>query len=157
LIRRRFAKHRPAVASLYLLTILYLLAVFAEFFAPYTPGRRDLERTYAPPQPLRFSFTHGLHAYAMERHMDPITFRRFYTAEPDAIIPVSFIVEGEPYRLWGLIPMHTHFFGINSARDAAEKTEPTFNLLRTDQYGHELLARIVYRPRLSLSLSTVYT
>ena len=36
LMLRRFLRHRLAVASLLLLVILYLLAIFAEFTAPYT-------------------------------------------------------------------------------------------------------------------------
>ncbi|HIG54662.1 MAG TPA: ABC transporter permease [Candidatus Handelsmanbacteria bacterium] len=42
LIARAFAKHRLAVASLHLLLVLYLLAVFVEIFAPYTPAWKEI-------------------------------------------------------------------------------------------------------------------
>src|SRR5688572_7670088 len=61
LIRRRFARHRLAAASFYLLVVLYLLAIGAEFFAPHSPRWRDLTHIYCPPQVPRFSFAQGLH------------------------------------------------------------------------------------------------
>ena len=36
LIRRQFGQHRLAVASLFLLVVLYVLAAGAEFFAPHS-------------------------------------------------------------------------------------------------------------------------
>jgi len=39
--------------------VLYLLAVFAEFLAPYTRQWRDLSHAYSPPQLPRFSWERG--------------------------------------------------------------------------------------------------
>ena len=56
LIRRRFLRHRVAVASLFLLSVLYVLAAGAEFFAPHSRQWRDLTHAYCPPQLPRFAF-----------------------------------------------------------------------------------------------------
>jgi ABC-type dipeptide/oligopeptide/nickel transport system permease subunit len=112
LIRRRFSRHRLAVASLYLLLVLYFLALFAEFFSPYTPAWRDLGHAYCPPQLPRFSFRDGFHVRSVERTIDPVTYRRTYVERADDVTPLGFFVEGEPYRLWGLIPCRRHFFGV---------------------------------------------
>jgi len=47
LTRRRFARHKLARASLYLLAVLYVIAIGAEFFAPYPRQWRDLARSFS--------------------------------------------------------------------------------------------------------------
>ena len=125
LIRRRFVKHRLAVASMFFLKMMYILAIFAEFFSPHTTQWQQLEHAYCPPQPVRFNLQHGLHVRALQRHVDPITFRKTYTENKDHIIPLSFFAHGEPYKLWALIPMDRHFLGIDTeAIDTIELIEP---------------------------------
>src|SRR5688572_33234827 len=56
---RRFRRHRPGMIGLAILLLLYLMAIFADFIAPYhyTYEARDL--TWAPPSALRFSDANG--------------------------------------------------------------------------------------------------
>ncbi len=163
LIARRFSRHRLAVASLYVLVALYFLALFAGFFAPYTAEWRDLDHAYCPPQMLRFSLAEGLYTPALVRHVDPVTFRKTYTADKALTVPLGLFVKGEPYRLWGLIPMERHFLGVDREawRERREKdgakTEitPTFYMLGADHYGRDLLSRILIGARISLSVGLV--
>lgn len=153
LIARTFAKHRLAVASLYVLIILYILAIFVEIFSPYTPAWKDLNHAYAPPQLPSYSWTHGWHVKAIVRHVDPITFRSVYVEDTTDIIPLNFFVRGEPYELWSLIPWDRHFFGVDlAAYGTISKRIPTFYLLGADKYGQDLLSRILYGARISLSV-----
>jgi len=55
LIFRRFFRHRAGVVSLFLLILLYGLALLAEFFAPTTKEFRNLDFVYCPPQPISFN------------------------------------------------------------------------------------------------------
>jgi peptide/nickel transport system permease protein len=156
LIRRRFAKHKLAVASLYVLTLLYLMAAFAEVVAPYTPNRRNIDFSYCPPQLPRFNFTHGLHTYAMKLHVDPITFRRTYVELRDAPIRLRLFAKSDAYRLWGLVPLNVHL--VAPARDVLQNVEgvqPTFYLLGADKYGRDIFSRIVYGARVSLSVGLI--
>jgi len=165
LIRRQFAKHHLAVVSGYLLLVLYLVAGFVEVFAPYTSNWKDLNHLYAPPQLPRWSLDHGFHVYAVERHIDPITFRSSYLENEDHVIPLSFFVKGDPYHLWELIPWDRHFFGVDMEEYEALRPQrsgsvpddviPTFYLLGADRYGHDLLSRILYGARVSLSVGIV--
>ncbi len=164
LIRRRFMRHKLAVASLFLLMVLYLMAIFAEFCAPYTRSWKDLDYAYCPPQPPRISLRHGLHVYAMERHTDPVTFRKAYVEVPDHIVPLSLFAKGEPYKLFGLIPMSRHLLGVDQQEylklreDASQSrvtARPTFYLLGADKYGRDILSRMVYGSRISLSIGLV--
>ena len=156
LIARAFAKHRLAVASLHVLLVLYLLAVSVEIFAPYTPAWKDLDHVYAPPQLPIYSWAHGWHVKAVVRHVDPITFRSAYVEDAADIIPLGFFVRGEPYDLWSLVAWDRHFFGIDKAAyNTASGHMPTFYLLGADKYGRDLLSRILYGARLSLSVGIV--
>ena len=159
LIWLRFNKHKLAVAALFLLVVLYLIAVLAEFFAPYTREWRDLNHSYCPPQVMRFDFAHGLHVQAVRRHIDPITFRKTYTLDEGGVVPLGFFVRGEPYELWGLIPMQRHFLGVNLAKrdppaeaqsSDSKEVVPTFYLLGADKYGRDVLSRMIYGARISL-------
>lgn len=162
LIRRRFAQHKLAVTALYMLVLLYSIAVFAEFVAPDAPSIRNINYGYTPPQIPRFSFAHGLHVYAMRPEVDPITFQRTYVELRDTIVPLSFFVTGREYRLWGLIPSSRHLLGVdlaewkaNYAASAPEGVEPTFHLLGADKYGRDILSRIIYGARISLSVGVI--
>ncbi len=161
LIRRRFARHRLAVASFFLLIVLYVMAIFAEFFAPYPSMWKDLSRMYCPPQTPRFSLEHGLHVYSMELRVDPVTFKKDYVEDRTQIVPLRFFAPGEPYKLWGLIPLRRHFLGpdLEAFAAGAGRSEPaahpTFYLLGADKYGRDVLSRIIYGSRVSLSVGIV--
>ena len=156
LIRRQFARHRLAVASLFLLAVLYALALGAEFFAPYPRQWRDLSHAYCPPQLPRFSPEHGLYVPAMKRLIDPLTLKKTYIEDNTRAVELGFFVRGEPYRLWGVLPAARHFFGV---KDTAERrpdgTAPTFYFLGADKYGQDVFSRLVYGARISLSVGLV--
>jgi hypothetical protein len=112
LIGLRFSRHRLAVASIFALFILYALAVFSEPIAPYAPYARHLDYPYAPPQSLHFNLKQGLHTYALERYVDPITFRKQYVELPNEPLKIRFFARGETYKLWGLIPLQRRLFSV---------------------------------------------
>jgi peptide/nickel transport system permease protein len=157
LIRRRFQKHRLAVAALFVLGVMYFVAAFAEFFAPYSPTWRDLAGAHSPPQLPRFSFEHGLHAYALQRHVDPVTLRKTYREDRTRVVPLGFFVKGEPTRLAGVIPWERRLIGIDQIRVTRNASEPelTFYLLGADRYGQDIFSRLLFGARVSLSVGMV--
>ena len=152
LVRLRFLKHKLAVVALQALIVLYFIALLAGFFAPYTRSFRNLDHIYSPPQLPSFSFSEGIYTHSVQQNVDPISFKKTYIEE-ETIIPLGFFVEGEPYKLWNLIPMKRHFFGVKNQ----DHNNPNFVFFffGGDKYGHDLFSRILYGARISLSVGLI--
>jgi len=156
---RRFVRHKLGIAAFFLLIVLYGLALGCEFFAPTTREWRNLDMSYCPPQPIHFRLGDGFFVHAVKRYDNPVTFARSYTLDETIKVPLGFFVRGEAYELWGLIPWDRHFFGVDRAELAAQgragEKGAVFYLLGADKYGHDVLSRLFYGARISLSVGLI--
>ncbi|MDD9268868.1 ABC transporter permease [Paenibacillus sp. GCM10023248] len=145
----KFIKHKMAVFSAIVLILFYLVAVFCEFLAPALQETRYSDYKNAAPQKIHFvdpntGFQFRPFVYGMSEKVDPNTFKRTFSEDPAKKFEIFFFSKGEPYKLWGLIPMDRHLFGLKNPKDA-------LILMGTDKLGHDLLSRIIYGARISLS------
>lgn len=156
---RRFARHRLGLASFFMLGVFYLMALGCEFFAPATREWGHLPHSYCPPQPLHFSLADGFHVGAMRRLDNPVTFERTYVEDLSVKVPLGFFVRGEPYHLLGLVPLEHHFFSVDrdklAALSRATDSDAVFYLLGADKYGRDVLSRLMYGARISLSVGLI--
>ena len=146
---RRFRRHRLATFSLGMLVALYVICVlFAEFFAPYSLTTYSDQNITAPPQLPRFVDEEGrFHlrpfVYGWIGELDQERVRRIYSVDMATKLPLRLFVRGEPYKLRGFIESDLHLFG----------TEEGFAyLLGGDRLGRDLLSRIIYGGRVSLTI-----
>ncbi|WGF87896.1 ABC transporter permease [Marinivivus vitaminiproducens] len=155
LVWQRFSRNRLAVAAGFVILAFYMIGLFAEFLAPALPDTSRPQFTNAPPQKLRLFITEPdggsrfqLHVTGYTMEVDPASLRRTYVADDAKVVPVGLFVSGPAYRLWGLIPMTTRLI-------APLKSTDTMYLLGTDRLGRDLLSRLIYGTRISMSIGLV--
>lgn len=145
----KYKKNKLAVVSLVFLILMYLIAIFCEFVAPYDPNMIHDDRMYSPPQAMRFVGNDGfsLQPYVnlYKQSYNPITLARTYERDESVEFKIKLFVKGDPYKLWGLIPMETHLFGI-------EEEEGYMCLMGTDRMGRDMFSRIIYGVRISTTI-----
>lgn len=152
LIWWRFRRHRLAMVSLILLGILYLIAIFPEFAAPYDAQTRFEKFQQSPPTRIHFFDESGNFRrpfiYPLKRELDQKTFKYTYTADTSQPFPILFFIEGDPYKLWGRWEGNIHLFGTGV-------DGPPLVLFGTDELGRDILSRTFYGARISLSIGFV--
>lgn len=150
----RFRKHKLAMFSALVTVLIYLVAIFAEFLAPFPAALYEADYTYAPPQRLHFfqetdeglQFSPYVNGYKVE--IDPVALRRTFVVDEEVIIPVRFFPKGEPYKIVGLFENDVHLLG------PANVGDPMF-LFGADRLGRDLFSRIIYGTRISMTIGLV--
>ncbi|MEM9330015.1 MAG: ABC transporter permease [Pseudomonadota bacterium] len=146
----KFKRHKLAVASGLFLALLYLMTVFAEFLAPYSLDSRNSQYIYAPPHQIHLFHEGefiGPFVYDYDKELNLERMQRVYTPNQDRIIKLNFFCSGDPYEFWGMIPADNHLL-------CADIEKPVY-LLGSDRLGRDLLSRIIYGARISLTIGLV--
>jgi peptide/nickel transport system permease protein len=146
----KFRRHRLAVVGLVIVVSFYVIALFADFFAPIAPTTYIAEYVYAPPQQVMFfrdgNFAPYVYGYTFER--DPRSFKKIFSLDETTIIPIGFFVHGETYKFLGLIESDIHLIG------PLEVGQP-FYLLGADALGRDVLSRTIFSSRISLTVAWI--
>lgn len=149
-----FFKNKLGVVGLIILILLYITVIFSEFIAPYSYMTSNRNYTYAPPSKVRWindgKFI-GPYIHPLKRERDPVTLQLTYVEDTTKIVPIKLFVHGDTYKLWGVFESDVHLFGIPKDSDAL------LCLFGTDKFGRDLLSRIIYGSRVSMTIGLVGT
>lgn len=147
----RFKRHKMAIFGACILLVCYFVMIFADFFAPYEPGTRT-PYMYSPPQTVHFidnngnfSLTPLVYGIGKTRNME--TLELIYVEDKTKEFPIQFFVHSWPYKMWGLIESDLHLFGAPEGGD--------IYLLGTDHLARDMVSRIIFGSRISLTIGLV--
>jgi peptide/nickel transport system permease protein len=146
----KFKRHKVAVVAAFVLLAFYLMVPFVETIAPYNQTKRHGDFLYAPPQALHLfhkgEFV-GPFVYPYRFTFNLETFKRDYLTDTTTPQRIRFFCKDEEYELWGMRQMSGHL--------ACPPEGGTMFLLGTDRLGRDLLSRILYGARISLTIGLV--
>lgn len=148
----KFRRHKLAQLAMIVLGVFYFVALFAEFLSPHEPLHRYKTIVSHPPSGIHIVDNEGhwhlpfIYGIKMER--DPVTLRPKYKDDVAQRYPIKFFIRGDSYEFWNLWETDLHLFG------TGEPKAPVF-LLGSDDIGRDVLSRIFYGARISLTVGLV--
>jgi len=135
---KRFKRHKLAVIAFYILFLMILIAIFAGLISPYSPDRQILEFSskglFFSPDVIYLNENHGT-----------------------VIVPVKKIVEEKELSLT-IIDFTDNLKEFNKAKiikDGGEFVSRMHFVLGTDKFGRDILSRLVYGTRISVSVGVI--
>lgn len=143
----RFKRHKIAMFSLWVLAFFYGSILITEVLAPYNVDTRNSFLIHAPPQgvhimhegELRMPFTYGI-----KSTRDMTTLKMIYETDQSTTHPLRFFCLGDPYRFWGQIEGSFHL--------VCPSEGGSIHLFGTDRLGRDVLSRVLYGARVSLTV-----
>lgn len=146
LMRLKFRRNRLAVISGWIIIIIYMMIIFADFLSPYAINEKNEKYVYAPPMSIHIFDENGLSwpfVYPYKQEVDMKTFLRIYTPDISQKYYVQLFIRGAEYRLVGLFKTRIRLFGVE---------EPgVIYLLGTDKFGQDMFSRLLSGARVSLT------
>jgi peptide/nickel transport system permease protein len=143
----KFKRHRVALISGSFLAVLYSMILISEFLAPYNLHTRNVDFIYAAPQRIHLFHEGSLmrpFVYGLDMKLDLDTLKRQYTENKNKVQPIRFLCRGDAYEFWGFWKGDVHLV-------CPPKNGQMF-LLGTDRLGRDVLSRIIYGARVSLTI-----
>ena len=143
----KLKRHRLAMISGAVLTLMYFSVIISEFLAPYALTTRNTDFIYAPPQTINFFHDgefQGPFVYGLKYQLNMTNLKREYQEDTQSIQKIRFFCKSDSYKFWGHVAANTHLF--------CPSATGTLFLLGTDRLGRDVLSRIIYGTRISLTV-----
>lgn len=159
IVLKQFQRNPLARFGIFILVILYAIAILAPFIAPYplseystTAGERV---SWVTPTKIHWQNEQGQwtrpYVYAVKREINLETFRDEYIEDTSKTYPIQFFVRDpeHSYKILGFIPGDIHLFGVQ---------EPAkIFLWGSDNLGRDQFSRMIYGSQISMSIGILAT
>ena len=143
----KLKRHRLAMISGAVLALMYFSVIISEVLAPYALTTRNTDFIYAPPQTINFFHDgefQGPFVYGLKYQLNMTNLKREYQEDKQSIQKIRFFCKSDPYKFWGHVAASIHLF--------CPSATGTLFLLGTDRLGRDVLSRIIYGTRISLTV-----
>jgi peptide/nickel transport system permease protein len=147
-----FRQHRLAMVGLYVMVVLYIIALIPGFFAINDPSQQNARAAFHPPHTVRFFSTTADGGWSLQPYFHPSTLKRdpqtlaaIYAEDTSRKVYLRLFGTGYAYHLFGVIPTTTHLLASESP------SQPLF-LLGADRLGRCVFSRIMQGTQISLSV-----
>jgi peptide/nickel transport system permease protein len=146
----KFKRHRVAVVSAVFLMVIYASIFISEILAPYNLHTRNTKFIHAPPQSVHILHEGelvGLFVYGYKTNLNMETLKREYVPDKKKVMPLRFFCQGDSYSFWGLFEASFHV--------VCPAENGIFFFFGTDRLGRDILSRIIYGARISLTIGLI--
>lgn len=146
----KFKRHRLAVVASVFLMCMYATIPVSEFLAPYNDATRNTDFIRAPPQRVHLIYDGkliGPFVYGADYHLNMDNLKREYATDKTKVHALRFFCHGDPYRFWGLVEADVHL--------VCPPQDGVFFALGSDRLGRDLLSRMIYGARISLTIGLI--
>lgn len=134
--------------SLWLLVVLYALAVLADFISPYPYDLQHREYALCPPAVLHLAYTGGLLPGPVVYKIEAVNpaFKE-YAFDSSHRYRLRFFTRGPERKVFGFLKTDRYLFGV-------EEPGRIF-LFGTDLHGRDVFSRVLHGARISLSIGII--
>ena len=143
----KLRRHKVALVSGAVLLFMYGTILISEIVAPYNLHAKHTDHLLAQPQSIHL-FHDGafvgpfVYGFKRERNMELLKWE--FTPDTTTPMALRFFCLGDSYQFWGRIEGRFHL--------VCPPEGGTFFLLGTDRLGRDMLSRIIYGARISLTI-----
>jgi peptide/nickel transport system permease protein len=149
LVWRRFRRSVPGMLGLTLVTLLLIVSLFAQFFAPVNP--KVPTDAFAPPDRISW-YVEGegwklfpvAYPIVESDELDPVTYQPLMGPDYANPRPIVLFPKGWEYKMFGM-SLSRHFIGTSDGSP--------LHILGTDKLGRDILSRGIVGSQITLAIA----